>query len=231
MRRGARGMSTLHRRRRWRSSSRVVGVYLGFTKSIPFRAALRGQGGVQEREQPAPGSPVRIAGVEVGKVTEGRARARGDKRRGRDDAHPGQGPAAAQGRALQDPPAHLPRGQLLRRRHARAPRAPSSADSHTFPVQQTDTPVQLDQVLDRAADRHARGPQDAAATSTPRGLEGKGAQGFNRSIEYWKPAYRDSAIVSEATLGEKRARPLGLHRPAPASWRARSTATPSSSRR
>jgi len=34
------------------------------------------------------------------------------------------------------------------------------------------------------------------------GLKGKGARGFNRSIKYWKPAYRDSAIVSEAMLGE-----------------------------
>ena len=37
-----------------------VGVYLGFTKSIPFRAALRGQGRVQERQQPAH----RVAGAD-----------------------------------------------------------------------------------------------------------------------------------------------------------------------
>ena len=44
-----------------------------------------------------------------------------------------------------------------------SPSAPELADGETIPVNQTATPVQLDQVLDRAADRHARGPQDAAA--------------------------------------------------------------------
>ena len=33
-------------------------------------------------------------------------------------------------------------------------------------------------------------------------LEGAGARGFHRSIPYWEPAYRDSAIVADATLGE-----------------------------
>jgi phospholipid/cholesterol/gamma-HCH transport system substrate-binding protein len=33
-------------------------------------------------------------------------------------------------------------------------------------------------------------------------LSGKGAAGFNESIPYWKPAYRDSAIASDATLGQ-----------------------------
>ena len=32
-------------------------------------------------------------------------------------------------------------------------------------------------------------------------LEGEGADGYRRSIPYWEPAYRDSAIVQDATLG------------------------------
>ena len=76
------------------------------------------------------------------------------------------------------------------------------ADNHTFPVQQTDTPVQLDEVL-TALQSDTREDLKTVLREYSSGLEGKGAKGFNGSIKYWKPAYRDSAIVSEATLGEK----------------------------
>ena len=125
----------------------IIGVYLGFTKSIPFRSHYEVKAAFKSANNLRNGSPVRIAGVEVGKVTKVERARKGDDGRGRDDADPGQGPPAAPRRALQDPPAHLPRGQLLRRRHAGHLGPQEVADNHTFPVQQTDTPVQLDQVL------------------------------------------------------------------------------------
>ena len=36
-----------------------------------------------------------------------------------------------------------------------------------------------------------------------RALDEGGAEGFNRSIRYWEPAYRDSAIVADAMLGTR----------------------------
>ena len=66
-----------------------------------------------------PGSPVRVAGVNVGKVTgvghveDGKQAAR------RDHADRQEGPADPPRRDVQDPPAHLPGGQLLRRREPR----------------------------------------------------------------------------------------------------------------
>ena len=62
----------------------------------------------------APDSPVRIAGVNVGEVV---ARGGGARRDGgaRGDGARGPGAARARGRHGEDPPAHLPRGQLLRR--------------------------------------------------------------------------------------------------------------------
>ena len=76
------------------------------------------------------------------------------------------------------------------------------ADNPTFPVSQTDTPVQLDQIL-TALQTDTREDLKTLLREYSAGLEGKGAKGFNASIAYWKPAYRDSAIVSEAALGEK----------------------------
>ena len=103
---------------------------------------------------------------------------------------------------LQDPPAHLPRGQLLRRRHARhAGPAEARRRRHVpGPADRDAGAVRPDP--HRAADRHARRPQGRCSRSTGARLKGRGAKGYNDSIPYWEPAYRDSAIVADATLGE-----------------------------
>ena len=113
----------------------------------PVPLALRGQGRVRDLQQPAH----RLAGADRrrrGRQGHRRRARRGRRRRDRDDADRGQGPAGARRRDGQDPPAHLPRGQLLRRpRRPARRRRPSSTTAPRFPVQQTATPVQLDEVL------------------------------------------------------------------------------------
>ena len=47
----------------------IVGVYLGFTKSIPFRHHYEVKAAFKTRNNMSKASPVRIAGVNVGKVT------------------------------------------------------------------------------------------------------------------------------------------------------------------
>ena len=49
-------------------------VYLGFTKSIPFKPQYEIKAAFESSNNLKKGSPVRIAGVEVGKRHEGRAR-------------------------------------------------------------------------------------------------------------------------------------------------------------
>ena len=169
----------------------------------PVPAALRGQGRVQERQQPPPG----FAGAD--RRRRGRqgprssARSKGDNGRARHDAHQqDKGRPLHPDAPLQDPPAHLPRGQLLRRRPARhvgqggrrrptfpgqPDRRPRSSSTRCSTALQSDTP---------------RGPQDPAARVRGGPQRARARTGFNRSIKYWKPAYRDSAIVSEAMLGE-----------------------------
>ena len=81
-------------------------------------------------------SPVRIAGVNVGKVETVEAE-EGTDHVGRDAGDQEAGAADPRGRDGQDPPAHLPRGQLLRRPapgHAR-PR-PSSTTAASIKVTQ-----------------------------------------------------------------------------------------------
>ena len=104
-------------------------------------------------------SPVRIAGVNVGKVQsveQRRRRRRGHLHRRR------RGPADPRGRPGRDPPAHLPRGQLLPRREARAaPARPSSRRRHDPGHPDLDRgPARPDP--DHAAGTRPREPPEAA---------------------------------------------------------------------
>ena len=47
----------------------AIGMYLGFTKAIPFKPHYEIKAAFASSNNIRPGSPVRIAGVEVGKVT------------------------------------------------------------------------------------------------------------------------------------------------------------------
>ena len=84
---------------------------------------------------------------------------------------------------------------------AGSPSTPELDDGATMPVQQTATPVQLDEVL-TALQSDTREDLKILLREYGTALEGAGARGFNRSLPYWEPAYRDSAIVGEAMLGE-----------------------------
>ena len=152
--RGARG-----RVRTWRSRSSSPGPRLEVKAVFGSAQNMR------------PDSPVRIAGVNVGKVTDDRApdqrpTARRSRRRRRRSAGLGRRrggrPAGGGGdhgahrrgaaRSTRTRPSSCARGcswrATLRRPAARAARTPPrSRTSHTFPVNQTSYSVQLDQVL------------------------------------------------------------------------------------
>jgi phospholipid/cholesterol/gamma-HCH transport system substrate-binding protein len=178
----------------------LIGVYLGFTKSIPFRSHYEVKAAFKSANNLRKASPVRIAGVEVGKVTKVERRKRGD-----------EGAVVTmriqdKGRPLRPDTRFKIRPRIFLEGNFFVDVTPGTrgrevAGGHTFPVQQTDTPVQLDEVL-TALQSDTRDDLKLFLREYASGLEGKGAKGFNASIPYWKPAYRDTAIVSEAMLGE-----------------------------
>jgi phospholipid/cholesterol/gamma-HCH transport system substrate-binding protein len=177
----------------------VVLVFFGWTKEIPLRSHYEVKAAFATSNNLRPGSPVRIAGVEVGNVT-------AVERAGRegavvtmriDDAgRPVHSDATAKIR-----PRIFLEGNFFVDLTAGSPSAPELEDGATLPVQQTATPVQLDEVL-TALQSDAREDLKVLLREYGKGLEGAGARGFNRSLPYWEPAYRDSAIVAEAMLGE-----------------------------
>ncbi len=79
------------------------------------------------------------------------------------------------------------------------PNAPVASAGHTFSIQQGIEPVQLDQVL---TGLQANTRQNLQTLLQQYGKAVKlGGPGYNRSIQYWLPAYEYSAIVAHDALG------------------------------
>ncbi len=177
----------------------VAACYFGFTKANPFANPFELRAAFKTSNNLRPNSPVRIAGVGVGKVT-------AVERQGADGAvvvleisDQGQ-PIHADARASIRPRIFL-EGNFFVDLQPGTPSAPVLDDGDVIPVSQTSTPVQLDEVL-TALQSDTRADLQTVLREYAKGLAGKGARGYRRSLRYWKPAYRDSSIVADASLGE-----------------------------
>jgi phospholipid/cholesterol/gamma-HCH transport system substrate-binding protein len=175
-------------------------LYLGFTKSIPFRAHYEVKAVFESANNLRTASPVRIAGVEVGRVTKVERLEEG-----------GEGVVVTMrigkaGRPIKEDarfkirPRIFLEGNFFVDVEPGTPSAAELGDGETIPVNQTATPVQLDQIL-TALQSDTREDLKTLLNQYSRALEQGGAKGFNRSIPYWEPAYRDTAIVNDAMLG------------------------------
>jgi hypothetical protein len=80
-----------------------------------------------------------------------------------------------------------------------SPSAPTVSSGHTFPVQQSRDPVQLDQVLS-SLQANTRANLQTLLKEYGTGVT-KGGPAFARSINFWYPAYKYSAIVGHDLLG------------------------------
>ena len=181
----------------------LVAVYLGFSKSIPFRSHFEIKAAFRTSNNLRPNSPVRIAGVNVGKVVKVEHATDG-----------GEDVLVTMRINKSGRPLHKDAEMAIRPRiflegnffvdvSPGTPSAPVLEDGDRIPVNQTRTPVQLDQILtalqsDTREDLKVLLREYADALH---GADDAGAKGFNRSIEHWEPAYKNSAIVADAQLG------------------------------
>ena len=177
----------------------LIACYFGFTKSNPFAHHFTLKAAFRTTNNIRPGSPVRIAGVNVGKVT-------GVSSQGRDGAlvtlqidDRGQ-PIHRDAHASIRPRIFL-EGNFFVDLQPGTPSAPDLGDGDVIPVNQTSTPVQLDQVL-TALQSDSRADLQAVLKDYASALKGRGARGYRNSLRYWEPAYKSSAIVADASLGE-----------------------------
>ena len=180
----------------------AVGTFLGFTKDVPFlnepyeiRAAFRDSSGIR------PGSPVRIAGVTVGKVTgvkhtEPGARMATVTMAINDAGRPVHEDAEAKIR-----PRIFLEGNFFVDLSPGRPGATELADGGTLPDSQTANPVQFDEVL-KALKKDVRQDLSTTFKELARTRDAGGGRAFNRSLRHQPAAFRYSAVVSEALLGE-----------------------------
>jgi virulence factor Mce-like protein len=178
----------------------VVGTYFAFARGLPvgdhyeIEAVVRTANNVKERQ------PVRIAGVDVGKVVEVRHLEPGTeaaviKMRIEDEGRPIHRDARVSIRARM-----FLEGNWFLDLQPGTPEAGELPDGGALPIAQTRGPVQLGQLF-TALQSDTRKNLQTLLDEYSSALEGEGADGYRRSIRYWEPAYRSSAIVQEATLG------------------------------
>jgi phospholipid/cholesterol/gamma-HCH transport system substrate-binding protein len=178
----------------------VVATYLGFTKSIPFRHHYEIHAVFRTANNVKPNSPVRIAGVNVGKVTAVKRIASDRNAADVTMRIDKKGMPIHKDATLQVRPRIFLEGNFFVDLHPGSPSAPALGDGDTIPVNQTSAPVQIDQILG-ALQTDTRKDLRRLLDELSTGLGGQGGAGFNRSIPYWRNAYERGAIASDATLG------------------------------
>ena len=122
----------------------LIVIYFGFTKSIPFKHGFRMNAVFNSALNIHAKSPVRIAGVNVGKVT-------GIHREGNTGVVTmeieSRGLPIHEDAELKIRPRTFLEGNWFVELQPGSPSAPTISSGHTIPVTQTANPVQLDQVL------------------------------------------------------------------------------------
>ena len=181
----------------------VVATYLAFAKDIPLinnpyevKAAFRDTSGINA------GSPVRIAGVEVGEVTDVAATRPGARSATltlaiRDKGLPIYDDATAKIR-----PRIFLEGNFFVELTPGTRRAGELDAGATLAVDRTASPVQFDQVLS-ALQSDTRNDLRQIFAEVGRAQDAGGAKAFSESLRFQPAAYKFTAIVSEALLGKR----------------------------
>jgi virulence factor Mce-like protein len=180
----------------------VVGCYLGFTKQIPFQPSFEIKAAFRSSNNIKKNSPVRIAGVEVGRVTDVQPTAKGADSavvtmKIKDMGRPIHTDATAKIR-----PRIFLEGNFFVDLTAGSAGKPELGNGDTIPITQTATPVQFDEVL-----KALKAPTRAATQKTlgelAKAYKAGFATSFNHSLEDQAPAFKYSSIVLEALLGRQ----------------------------
>ncbi len=180
----------------------LVGTYLGFTKKLPFRSHFEVNAAFKSSNDIKANSPVRIAGVEVGRVAKVMPTSPGASSavvvlRIKDNGRPIHADATAKIR-----PRIFLEGNFFVDLTAGSAGAPTLGDGETIPATQTSTPVQLDEVL-KALNAPTRENLQLTLAELAEAFDAGLAKSFRDSLEDQAPAFKFSAIVSEALLGRR----------------------------
>lgn len=192
----------------------AIAIYFGFTKHLPFKHGFRLNAQFQSALNIKPKSPVRIAGVNVGKVT-------GIKREGSAalvhmEIEP-RGLPLHKDATVKIRPRIFLEGNWFVELQPGTPSAKTLSSGATLPSTQSSDPVQLDQVLDAlntdtrknlqdfligygsGLTRKPNASEDAEQDPEVRGLNA--AEALNKVYEKAPAAERGGAIINQAIGG------------------------------
>jgi phospholipid/cholesterol/gamma-HCH transport system substrate-binding protein len=176
----------------------IASFYLAATKELPFSGGHKVHLEFASANQIAPNAPVRIAGVNVGKVESIDA----------GPNHTANVTVSLQDKAL---PLHTDATARVRPRtflegaffvdiRPGSPSAPELPEDGTIPVGQTSDPVQLDQIL-TSLQPPVRQSLRQALLGLGSALSHGGPEAINRTLPTLDPLFRKGAVVSEAFTG------------------------------
>jgi virulence factor Mce-like protein len=176
----------------------LIATYFAFSKANPFaqpyelNAVFNNANELKER------SPVRIAGVEVGKVK--RIEPYGDGKAKVFMELEEDGLPIREDAQLKVRQRIFLEGNYFVDLQPGTPGAPERKSGSTVPPAQTASPVQFGDVL-TALQSDTREDLRTLFKELSKGFEGKGSRGFNMAVKYWEEAYRNTAMSTRATLG------------------------------
>jgi phospholipid/cholesterol/gamma-HCH transport system substrate-binding protein len=194
----------------------AIGLYFGFAKKLPFTHGLRMNAVFANANSIRPNSPVRIAGVNVGKVTEVARYKDTDATLVTFDLDAAALPIHKDATAKIRPRIFL-EGNFFVDLQPGTPTSPTIGDGDTIPLTQTAAPVQLGDVLTSLPQDTRRSLQDVLrgygdalvdppsaaddARADPAARGQSAAQSLNDNLDTAGPALRNLSIVNEALLG------------------------------
>ena len=176
-------------------------TYFGFSKSNPFSNPYEFKAAFNDVNNLKPKSPVRIAGVEIGKVTKVEPVSSGKGAAEVTMEVQDKGLPIKKDAELKIRPRIFLEGNFFVDMEPGSPSGDDLPDGGVIPVTQTASPVQFGDLL-TALQRDTRTDLQTFLREYSKGLSDGGAEGFNQAIRYWKPAYLNSSLANDATLGQ-----------------------------
>jgi phospholipid/cholesterol/gamma-HCH transport system substrate-binding protein len=177
----------------------VLAVYVAFGGHLPWQHPFELRAVVQNATELQSRSPVRVAGVNVGKVS---------------DVERGPGHTAVVTMQIDKGGLPIHRDATLKVRpriflegnffvdlSPGTPSAPNLHSGDTLPLAQTAVPVQFDQILSSLQSSTREDLKQVVHTFAET-LEGGGARAFHQMLPDWAPAFLNLAQFQEAVRGE-----------------------------
>ena len=181
----------------------TVITFVGFTRFNPFASPYKLTAMFQNANNLKPNSPVRIAGVDVGKVKKIEALPDGRGMTRVEMEIKDKGLPIHTDATLKVRPRVFLEGNFFVDIQPGSPSAPVlEDDSDPISPTQTAAPVQFGDVLS-ALQADTREDLQVFLEEYARALEGEGARGFNEALRNGGPALRSLAVVNQAALGRE----------------------------